>query len=117
MFGHLGRSHVFQKLDGFLWSTKISSTLTSGWRAHHHKHLPGFGIEGGKRRLIFELATFDQNLLAIGLDAGKGEELVLQGLAIGGRVELDFVTLAGMLNNDCFLLVLIHRHCRTIHTY
>jgi len=45
------------------------------------------------------LAALDDDLLAVGLDAGDGEELVLERLARGRGIDFDLVLLALVLDN------------------
>jgi hypothetical protein len=55
------------------------------------------------------LTAFDDDLLALWLDAGDGEELVLERLAGGGGVDFDLVLLALVLYDyykRCELVVL-----------
>jgi hypothetical protein len=57
-------------------------------------------VELGQVRVILQLAALDENLLALGLNAGQREELVFEYLAGGGRVELDVVLLALVLDDN-----------------
>jgi hypothetical protein len=57
-------------------------------------------VELGEVCVILQLAPLDEDLLAFGLDAGQGEDLVFEYFACRGGVELDIVLLALVLDDD-----------------
>jgi hypothetical protein len=46
------------------------------------------------------LATLHQDLLSFRLDAGERVKLEFEGFAVGGRVEIDIILLALVLDNN-----------------
>ena len=59
--------------------------------------MPWLCPELGELGVIFQLATLDEDLLAVWLYACEGVELVFEGLSGGGRVKLDFMLFALVL--------------------
>jgi hypothetical protein len=97
--GSLGLIHILEELDLLLGLLDDICVVARG-RAHHHDGLVGLEAQLGHVGVILELAALDDDLLTLGLDAGDGEELVLESLAVGRRVNLDFVLLALVLHHD-----------------
>lgn len=87
--------HVLQELDLLLGL--LDNVRVAGRCAHHHDSLVGLETQFGHVSVIFKLTALDDDLLALGLDAGDGVELVFERLAVGGGVDLNLVLLALVL--------------------
>lgn len=91
--------HVLEKLN---WLLRLLDDLcVSRGRAYHHQRLARLEAELRHVGIVLELAALDDDLLALGLDAGDGEELVLERLAVGGGVHFHLVLLALVLYGYC----------------
>jgi hypothetical protein len=62
--------------------------------------MPGFEVQGEEIGVILELATLNEDLLAVGLNASDRVELILENLSGLGKVEIEFVAGAGMFYDD-----------------
>jgi hypothetical protein len=91
--------HVLEELDGLLWL--LDDVCVSRGRAHHHQRLARPEAQLRHVGIVLELAALDDDLLALGLDAGDGEELVLERLAVGRGVDFHLVLLALVLYRYC----------------
>ena len=92
--------HVLQELD-LLLGLLDDIRVVAGGCAHHHDCLPGLEPQLRHVGVILELAALDEDLLALGFDSSDGEELVLEGLAVGRGVHLDLVLLSLVLDDHC----------------
>jgi hypothetical protein len=62
--------------------------------------MPGFEVQGEEIGVILELATLNEDLLAVGLNASDRVELILENLSGLGKVEIEFVAGTGMFYDD-----------------
>jgi len=92
-----GIRHVLDKFDWDVWADKIAAASRS---THHHQYLAILEAEFAHVRIIFQLATFDQDLLSIGFNIGQAEELELEVFAGRRRIDLNIVLLSLMFNED-----------------
>jgi len=60
----------------------------------------GLDAKLGEIRVIFQLTALDEDLLAFRLYTGYRVDLVLEGFAVGGEIEVEVVLFAAMRDND-----------------